>query len=404
MAKLDRRRRGWCAALLSLAVIGCGGPGAPDPANPSELRVRKPRPTPTPTPTPAPAPTPTPAPAPAPAPAPGTARLLWQVALDGAYTNVRPVVGPDGTVYVADVSGTLHAVAPDGTRRWKVAGAGGKGLAVGADGVVYAGSETAVRAFGPDGVARWTFVQNPFAFLFVALAVGPDGNLYAVATNGLGVFSLTPGGALRWAVTELYNTPIVASGEIAFGPGAGGTQLTFYANHHLRSLDLSGRQVFLLNTAGQPVVSPLDGTIHLADRAYRPDGTLLWDSPLGAGSTPAVGPDGASYYVFLGAELDSLDAGGRPRYQVAGTDWLDAPAIDPGGALLVLGVIDPATGAGSVVGRSAADGSPLWRVPLPAGQQADTTSRFSADGSVAYLVATQSTVPQGAWLTAVAVR
>ena len=314
------------------------------------------------------------------------------------------MVGPDNTVYAVDAFGTLHAVAPDGTVRWKVAGAGSKGLAAGTDGTVYVGSEGAVRAYRPDGSLRWSYTQSPRAFIFLGLALGPDGNLYAVGTHGMGVFSLTPEGTLRWATPEPYDRPIVDYGEIVFASAGGRTQLAFYANAHVRSLDLAGNQVFTVLGGGQPAASPLDGTIHVADRAYGPDGTLAWDSPLGAGGAPTVGPDGASHFVFLASELDSVDAAGRTRFVATSTDWLGDPTVNPAGTFVLLAAIDAVAGGGALQARSTSGGALLWRLALPPGQHLDTRPSFSGDGSTAYLVTAQSFLPQGSWLTAVWVR
>src|SRR4029079_132983 len=127
----------------------------------------------------------------------------WRLRLNGAYSQVRPARGPDGTIYAIDVNGSLYAVTPNGALKW-IRSAGDKGLDVGPDGTIYTGSENTVKAFQPDGVLKWTFVQNPRAFILIGIAVGPDGNIYGVATEGIGVFSLTPAGSLRWAHPEGY--------------------------------------------------------------------------------------------------------------------------------------------------------------------------------------------------------
>jgi hypothetical protein len=313
---------------------------------------------------------------------------------------VRPAVGPDNTVYAVDAYGTLYAVAPSGTLSWKVAGAGSKGLAVAADGTVYVGSEGAVRAYAPDGTPRWTFTQSPRAFIFLGLAVGPDGNLYGVGTQGLGTFSLTPEGTLRWAVPEPYDRPIVDYGEIVFASGGGTTQLAFYANAHVRSLDLAGNDLFTVGGGSQPAAAP-DGTFRLTDRSYGLDGALRWDSALGSGGAPAVDPEGTSFFVFLSGELDAVDAAGRTRFVATSADWLGDPTAHPAGGLVLLGAIGAADGGGALQARSTADGAVLWRLALPAGQQVDTRPGFSADGSTAYLVTAHSALPQGAWLSAV---
>ncbi len=108
----------------------------------------------------------------------------WRFRMDGPYSSVRPVIGPDRTIYVIDVFDHLYALTPDGGLKWLVRGAGSKGVAVGADGSIYVASESFIKAFNPNGSAKWTFVQTPRAFICLGVSVGPDGNIYSVGTEG----------------------------------------------------------------------------------------------------------------------------------------------------------------------------------------------------------------------------
>lgn len=324
----------------------------------------------------------------------GGGSMLWQVQMDGSYSFVRPAVASNGNIYVVDVSGTLHAVSPTGTLLWKVPGAAGftgKALTVGPDGTIYVASEDIVRAFSPSGVTLWTYTQDPRAFILVGLSVGPDGNLYGVATQGLGVFSLTPSGVLRWTSTELYNRPIVSYGEIVFGPGSAPSspkQLYFYANHHIRALTLDGGDVFQLNTGGQPVTSPFDGTMHLGNAAYQPDGTLYWlNTNVFSGSSTVVGRDGTTYLFGFGS-LFALDPAGATRWTSSDPDFLNVSGVEPGDTRLLLVGNDATDFHGVINAYDTASGSRVWHLDLPpvngSNQAAERLPAFSADGSVAY--------------------
>jgi outer membrane protein assembly factor BamB len=343
--------------------------------------------------------------------APGS--ILWQLQLDGAYSSVRPAVARSGNVYVVDVTGTLYAVSPNGTLLWKVAGAGGKGVAVSPNETIYVGSESFVRAFRPTGSRKWSFRQSPGAYLFVGLGVGPDRNLYCLATNGLGIFSLTPLGKLRWANAELFNQPIVSYGEIAFGPGpAQGSpaQLYFYANHHLRALTLDGSDVFTLNPGGmQPVVSLPDGTMHLDKSAYFPDGTQYWfNFDIFGSSNVVLGRDGNHYQAsYVSDDLYALDPTGSLKWNSTDPDFITASGVDPVNTRVLFVGNDAVDFGGVISAYDTVTGSRAWRLKLPPfngfNQIPELQPGFSADGSVAYYVNASCAVGH-ACLTAVAVK
>ena len=241
--------------------------------------------------------------------------------MDGPYGQVRPVIGSDGTIFAIDVNEHLYAISPDGGLKWVVQGAGGKGVAVGTDGSVYVGSEYAIRAFYPDGSDKWTFVQDPYAFILVGVSVGPDGNVYAVASEGMGVFSLTPAGGLGGRCLVYTARLLVDYNEIVFGANGGTEQLYFYANNHLRAVALDGTPVFSipgglaqLEPAMCPAIGP-DGSVHTDLDVYSPDGSPLWSF-----STPYsynvftqsdVGSDGVHYFGQNLSQLFALNPDGR---------------------------------------------------------------------------------------------
>jgi hypothetical protein len=343
-------------------------------------------------------------------------RVNWRFRMNGPYAEVRPVIAADGTVYAIDVFHHLYALTPDGGLKWLVRGAGNKGVAVGRDGAVCVASESFIRAFNPDGTAKWTFVQNPRAFICLGVSVGPDGNIYSVGTQGMGVFSLTPAGALRWTNTELYDRLIVDYAEIVFGPNGGQQQLYFYANDHLRGLRLDGASVFTidgnidyLRPGPQPAVAP-DGSVHNAITAYSPNGGLLWSFPspypYNVLSQPDIGSDGMHYFVQNMIQLFALNANGSQRWHVTLADNVAGPIVDPLNTQLVIGSAETLDHAGFIVSKSAKDGSELWRVVLPMedptvfnstlgtygfNQLVDTRARFTADGLTAYLITATAT-------------
>lgn len=327
--------------------------------------------------------------------------FLWRVPLAGPYSGVRPVIGPDGTIYAVDVFDNLFAVRPDGQVKWSQGQAGSKGVDVGADGTVYTGNEDWIKAFTPDGQLKWTYTQSPRAFVTQDVAVGPDGNIYAIASSGMGVFSLTPGGEFRWANAEAYERPFVGYAELAFGPTVDGAdhQLYFYANGHTRAVRLSdGASVFLTGGNQDPQVSPLDGTWHIGDSAFSPDGTLVWMfqyAPFTNAREPSIGKSGTHYSVNQSRTVYAINSVGVANWSQAMNEYVGSPYVDPAESQILL------SAGGSLLpvafkSVSTANGSELWRMEFPANpdglnpneldQYIDTQVAYSADGSAAYVV------------------
>jgi len=333
-------------------------------------------------------------------------RVQWRFRMDAPYSMVRPARGPDGTIYVIDVYGRLYSLAANGALNWLVRDGGNKGLAVGPDGTIYTGSENDVKAFNPNGSHKWTFVQNPRAFIMLGLSVGPDGNIYGVGTEGIGVFSLTPQGTLRWTNPESYDRLIVDYGEIVFGSNSGKDQLYFYANNHTRAVRLQdGVSVFTIPPTGQPVVSPLDGTMHATATAYSPTGPLQWAFKFPIDflpvSTPDVASDGTHYVMWRSSDLYAINPNGSEQWHAALPPYLGPPNIDPANSLVVIGSSNTLDQLNYVVGVSTSSRQIEWQVDLPAeettvfnpwtgkygfNQFIDTRAKFTSESQTAYLV------------------
>ena len=324
-------------------------------------------------------------------------RVKWRFQHSGMYTVVRPAVGPDGTVYVVDVDYHLYALSPDGALKWIVRGAGAKGLSVGADGTVYTGSESAIKAFNPNGTLKWTFVQNPMAFILLGPNVGPDGNIYAVATEGIGIFSLTPAGVLRWTQPEAYDRRIVDYQEVVFGPNGANQQMYFLANNHLKGLRLDGNPVFTITSTGnQPATGP-DGTVYstyTALGAYTPAGNVKWSftgAVNNAATAPDVGPDGVVYFVHNLSTLYAVNPNGSQRWSVVTSEVMEDPIVSPLNSMVAMGGIPTYGMSGFFKAVSTASHNELWRVTLAPENGGnlvpDSRPRFTPDGQTLYITA-----------------
>jgi hypothetical protein len=320
--------------------------------------------------------------------------LKWRFQMDAMYAVPRPAIGPDGTIYAVDVFNHLYALAPDGGLRWLVNGAGNKGVDVGADGTVYTGSEDSISAYNPDGTLKWSFVQNPRAFILLGPNVGPDGNIYAVATQGLGVLSLTPQGELRCNAFEAYARPIVDYQEVVFGMNGSSLQNYFAANNHFKGSKSDCTTVFANTNSSrlQPAVGP-DNTVYVGGMRYDPNGNLInsavFDGPINSVSPAAVGSDGIVYVIQNQTLLHVMNADLTERFSTNIGSLLTAPRVDPLNRMLVLGGADNYGMSGYIQATSVENGGLLWRIQLVDENgnynAVMSPARFTPDGSTAYL-------------------
>lgn len=338
--------------------------------------------------------------------------------------NAGPVyTGPDGTVYF--ITDRLNALTPAGTLRW-TAPAGPSHVDVGPDGTIYTAGVHTVYAYNPDGSERWRFTEDPNNRgwgITTGPTLGPDGNLYAVTIQGgLGAFSLTPDGDLRWNVPGFLTDDGREHGEVAFGPNnlyyadtglwlVEGCTTSPYTG--LVSITLDGDVDWCRSISGvyDPPVgvqATLDGRalviqnalpgIHV--QAYAPSGEREWTQPF-LPTNLGVGPDN-HVYAWQGARLISMTASGQVRWSriqpINNFPW--RAVVAPDLQTLVSGSVYGFGENGTIVAVDPTDGQALWSLPVtgPSAGVAGPVA-FSPDGSVAYVpVSTLSTAePDQLW-------
>lgn len=322
------------------------------------------------------------------------AQAKWRFQMDAMYAVPRPAIGPDGTVYAVDVSNHLYALSPNGGLIWLVNGAGEKGVDVGADGTIYTGSEDSISAYNPDGTLKWRFIQNPRAMILLGPNVGPDGNIYAVSTEGMGVMSLTPQGQLRCNTFEPYDRGIVDYQEVVFGMNAGSLQNYFVANRHFKGSGANCGTAFAITNDSrlQPVVGP-DNTVYVGGMRFSPNGALInsavFPGPINSVSPADVGSDGRVYVIQNGTTLHVMNADLTARFSANVGSLLTTPRVDPLNRMLILGGADNYGMSGYIQAISVTNGTVLWRLQLQDENgnynAVRSPARFTRDGSTAYL-------------------
>ncbi len=319
---------------------------------------------------------------------PAHAARAWRYAAGGRIT-AQAVIAEDGTIYVGDHERQLHAVTPEGERRWiaQTFGPVWSAAAVIGDGVFVGSDADAFLALSrDDGSTRWRVHVDGDADS--SIGVAPDGtlrfaagrDLYAVGTDGelrwrfraRGVFLLsTPAidddgtayigsiddhlyavaadGRMRWShrtAGDISSSPVIGDdGTIYFGSD----------DKHVYALTRDGRRRWRTDLDGYvraPVALGRDGSVIAAVYGPEPrvvsldalDGSIRWYFPVGIdessetgiASGPLVDVDGNLYFGAQDDFVYSLTPAGRMRWiHETGADVDAAPILTPDGTLIV---------------------------------------------------------------------
>lgn len=255
---------------------------------------------------------------------PTHARRAWRYQAGGRIT-AQPILGSDGTLYVGDQQGRLHAVTASGERRWSTSTSGPvwSAAALVGDAVVVGSDADVVLALAAsDGTPRWRLPTDGDADSAISFA--PDGTLHFTA--GRHLYAVAPDGRIRWR--------------------------------------FQARDTFLLST---PAVD-VDGTTYVGsidDHLYAvaADGRMRWDYRAGSEihSSPAIGDDGTLYFGSDDRHVHALTRDGALRWKTDVDGFVRAPvALGRDGSVLA-GVYGPRP---RVVSLDAATGQVRWSFPV----------------------------------------
>jgi outer membrane protein assembly factor BamB len=344
--------------------------------------------------------------------------ILWTVeGARGVETPWRPTVDAQGVLFW-DSGSDIHRILPNGQIDWVKAGLGdGRPIAVDAQGNLYVGDDFAtIHKLASNGSIVWTAQEQTGQSqgLIGGPSIGPDGNVYGVADAGMGAFSLTPNGALRWNTPGFSIRAGAPSSEIIFTDGkmikAEDTNPDYWG---LAALDMQNGNL-VWNVRGNvhtgasryPRINPVTGYIQQAwstndhgMQAFDSNGDQIWRAelpwaPIGVNGF-TVGPDGVVYVVHGEIDVMAISKTGQMLWFkdniLPRTGY--TPAVSPDGQTLIVPV-RPEYGAyeaGRVFAFNTADGTIAWNTllgPAVEGQTrtpVDVAPVFSPDGSTVYV-------------------
>lgn len=238
---------------------------------------------------------------------PANPDVLWSVKLDGDF-RTEPTIGGDGALYMQSYSGTLFALNPDGSERWRqsVTHISDATPLIGGDGTVYTTTSYAwdprLYAFTPGGVYKWSVRHFN---VYGAPILAADGSIICGGESATSAFN--PDGTPIWSAqpTRWGEAPTIAGdGTIYYG----------YAGDHLAALNSDGSIRWnispgALGLGGHSTTAAVgaDATVYLGIGqhfyAYNPDGTQRWDYQASVvdydsvSDAPAISSDGTIYFV-----------------------------------------------------------------------------------------------------------
>ena len=255
-------------------------------------------------------------------PAPPPLERRWEVELVPGTRGLPkmpspPVLGPDGTIYVA-LDTALVAVAPSGEVKWRNTAIQTMSLpaAVSRNGTIYvAGRNGSLYAARPDGTLEWTLSISERGIGHAELrapAVGNDGTIYV--GDMLGSYddrsspppltAVAPNGTVRWR-TQIGR----GVGNVILPTADGGVYVVGLGRSYhgvpdtLFGLDAKGeirfrRALSPVNSGSAGPVAARDGTVYVARHggviAVRPPDSTLKSiaSKIGYLNTPVIRDDG----------------------------------------------------------------------------------------------------------------
>jgi outer membrane protein assembly factor BamB len=271
-------------------------------------------------------------------------QVVWQADLGPGTVQNSPTLGPDGTLYIVNVSGVLSAIdAASGNVKWTVQTGNGQ-----------------TAQFGQT--------------VKVAPAVAPDGTVYTTSlTEGLYAISPPTGsgnqGSIKWTFnfgehlgpTPLVTQPVTAPpnrGQDGIGSGASATigpDGTVYCgsnNSNMYAVDPNGQQKWLYEAERElagiwttPALSTDASTLYFGANKggmyalNTRDGSLKWQFNI-VGSvygSPALDAAGTLYTGSTVGHVFSLSSSDGERYadlDVSAPVWT-APSVRPDGSVVV---------------------------------------------------------------------
>ncbi|MCX8095363.1 MAG: PQQ-binding-like beta-propeller repeat protein [Caldisericia bacterium] len=261
----------------------------------------------------------------------------------GDAIDTSPVIGSDGTIYVASSDGKLYAINSNGTEKWYYKGPGDVSTvsspAIDSNGVIYFGRGSTIYAIKPDGTLKWSYKTG--GLTESAPTISFDGTIYV--GGGKYLYALDKNGNKKWEYETGYS---ISKSSPAVSPD--GTIYVCSKDRKIYAINPNGTKKWIFPTGNLINSSPTigdDGTIYFGSTdqkfyALNPDGTKKWEFDFGnncpINSTAAIGFDGTIYVGVINRGLVAFNPNGTIKWTFKSRYWLNSsPSIDGNGVIYI---------------------------------------------------------------------
>ncbi len=253
----------------------------------------------------------------------GVEKWSFQATSGSSAIRATPAIAKDGTIYIGSQNGFLYAITPAGKEKWRFDAGGPIHVSanIASDGTVYIPVFTARKllAVNANGTLKWSFVPPfgaNFDYYYAVPAIGSDGTVYVSTYNPDKLYALRPDGTVKWTRDFTMRSPTVGMTGAVFAGGGGGIQ----------AIDGQGNAIWKITTGWVPEYVSIgkDGTIYAgisdAFYAFNANGTVKWGTNTTdnfAYSPPTIAADGTVYAGTTNTgELHAFSSNGTVKWKL----------------------------------------------------------------------------------------
>jgi hypothetical protein len=218
--------------------------------------------------------------------------------------------------------------------------------------------------------------------------------------GGLGAFSLTPAGEMRWNVPDFGKFDGTGLSRIQFGPERfyfGEDIVPGCDTQGVVTIDFDGNILWCnaLGDLARPEAAP-HGDVYVRSSnfitSYSTEGNLLWSYNFGFPNDghigPSTGPDNSVYIFHHYNDLHKFSPDGTLLWEaenISDPDWPVAPVVSPDNEIVAFSTIGSFGNTPQVVALDPVDASVRWLTLLTPGEFGVARIEFSHDSKVVYV-------------------